>query len=330
MKNRREFIKVLSTSGAALVLPMNLDANILEKREKRSLRFGICADVHKDIMHDADLRLKTFIDEATKQNLDFIIQLGDFCRPYDYNRKFMSIWDSYPGKKYHVIGNHDMDGGFTREQVVEYWNSKGKYYSFDCNGYHFIVLDGNDKDPSANRPSGYSRFIGEEQLNWLELDLKRTELPTIVFCHQGMDNDIGGIDNATRSRLVLERANEQSDFQKVQFVFSGHHHQDYYNNINGIHYIQINSMSYQWLGDKYKHIRYSEDLDKSHPWIKYTVPYKDPIWAYAEISSDNTFRLYGRRTQFVGPSPKELGVDTRNFGYPIVPYISDKKIKMKV
>ena len=140
MKKRRDFIKVLSISGAAFMLPLNLSANIIdkkEKKEKKLLRFGICADIHKDIMHDGDERLKTFIDEVKKKDLDFIIQLGDFCRPYDYNQDFMDIWNSYPGKKYHVIGNHDMDGGFTRDQVVEYWNAIGKTYSFDCNGYHF-------------------------------------------------------------------------------------------------------------------------------------------------------------------------------------------------
>ncbi len=326
MKNRRDFIKVLSIGGTALMLPTHLGANILEKKEKKALRFGICADVHKDIMHDADSRLRAFIEEAKGKDLDFIIQLGDFCRPYDHNLNFLSIWNSYPGKKYHVIGNHDMDGGFTRDQVVQYWKALGKNYSFDCQGYHFIVLDGNDKDPSPDPPSGYARYIGKEQLQWLERDLEGTKLPTIVFCHQGLDNDLGGIYNATESRLVLERANAQAGFQKVQFVFSGHHHQDYYNTINGIHYIQINSMSYQWLGDDFKHIRYGEEVDKSHPWIKFTVPYKDPIWAYAEISMDGTFHLYGKKTEFVGPSPEELGVDKSKFGYPIVPYISDREI----
>ena len=124
MKNRRDFIKVLSISGAAFILPLSLSAGAEEK--KRNLKFGICADVHKDIMHDADERLKSFIDEAKEKELDFIIQLGDFCRPYDYNRGFMDIWNSYPGKKYHVIGNHDMDGGFSRDQVVDYWNAIGK------------------------------------------------------------------------------------------------------------------------------------------------------------------------------------------------------------
>ena len=328
MKNRRDFIKVISSSGFALMLPLNLGAKDSEIGEQKPLRFGLCADVHKDIMHDADSRLKAFIDDATDKDLDFIIQLGDFCRPYDYNQEFMSIWNSFPGKKYHVLGNHDMDGGFTRDQTVKYWNALGKNYSFDSKGYHFIVLDGNDEDPSPEHPSGYARFIGKEQLHWLDHDLEETKLPSIIFSHQGLDNDLGGIYNATESRLVLERANERADFQKVQFVFSGHHHQDYYNTINGIHYIQINSMSYQWLGDNHKHIRYSEEVDKSHPWIKYTVPYKDPLWAVAEIDSEHTFRLFGRRTEFVGPSPEDLGVDKRIFGYPIVPYISDKEIKI--
>ena len=327
MKKRRDFIKTLSIGGAALILPLNLSGNSLANNETKLLRFAICADIHKDIIHDADERLKAFIDEAKEKELDFIIQLGDFCRPYDYNQGFMDIWNSYPGKKYHVLGNHDMDGGFKRDEVLKYWGAKDKTYSFDSNGYHFVVLDGNDDDSSDDRPTGYARYIGKKQLSWLEKDLEATNLPTIVFCHQGLDNDIGGIYNGTESRLVLEKANKKAGFQKVQFVFSGHHHQDYHNNINGIHYIQINSMSYNWLGSDYKHKSYSKEINKSHPWIKYTVPYKDPIWAYVEISA-NTFKLYGKKTEFVGPSPEELGVDMSEFGYDIVPTVSDREFTL--
>jgi len=223
---------------------------------------------------------------------------------------------------------HETDGGFTREQVVDYWKAQGTYYSFDSKGFHIVVLDGNDEDTSSSRPAGYARFIGKEQLEWLAEDLEKTDLPTIVFCHQGLDNDLGGIHNATESRLVLERANKQADFNKVQVVFSGHHHQDYYNNINGIHYVQINSMSYQWLGEDFQHIRYSKEIDETHPWIKYTAPYKEPIWAYVEISADGIFQLKGKKSEFVGPSPKELGVTRDKYGYPIVPHISDKQFKI--
>lgn len=35
MKKRRDLIKVLSISGAAFMFPLNLSANIIEKKEKK-------------------------------------------------------------------------------------------------------------------------------------------------------------------------------------------------------------------------------------------------------------------------------------------------------
>ncbi len=112
---------------------------------QHTIRFGLCADVHKDVVHDADIRLKTFIDRINREKVDFITQLGDFCRPYDYNQGFLDIWNQFEGPRYHVLGNHDTDGGFTREQTLKFWGTKDKYYSCGLDGYHFVVLDGNDK-----------------------------------------------------------------------------------------------------------------------------------------------------------------------------------------
>ncbi len=62
---------------------------------KNSVSFGICTDVHKDLMHDADERLSKFINDMNQKQVDFTIQLGDFCRPYTYNDTFMNIWNSF-------------------------------------------------------------------------------------------------------------------------------------------------------------------------------------------------------------------------------------------
>jgi len=75
-------------------------------------------------------------------------------------------------------------------------------------------------------------------LQWLEADLEKTTLPIIVFCHQGLTNDMGGIENAKQSPWCLEMQCKGC-FPKSTVVFSGHHHLDYHNVINGIHYIQI-------------------------------------------------------------------------------------------
>ena len=58
------------------------------------VRFGVCADVHKDIMHDADHRLQVFVDEMNRTDVNFIIELGDFMQPQDYNASFLDIWNS--------------------------------------------------------------------------------------------------------------------------------------------------------------------------------------------------------------------------------------------
>ncbi len=36
-------------------------------RDNRKVTFGICADPHKDIMHDADERLRVFVDEMNER-----------------------------------------------------------------------------------------------------------------------------------------------------------------------------------------------------------------------------------------------------------------------
>lgn len=334
---RRDFVKksslALSGVSALASLPA-LAAPVAEamgtdvQKKKPVIRIGICTDVHKDVIHDADQRLQAFIDEMNILKPDFIIQVGDFCRPYDYNRPFMTIWDSFKGPKYHVLGNHDVDGGFSFEQVTAFWKAQGTYYSFDRNGYHFVVLNGNEKKPDG-QTKGYPRYITENQREWLAKDLESTSLPVIVYCHQALDVDVmNGIEEATLTRLIFERANQKAGFTKVRMVFSGHHHKDFYNVINGIHYVQINSMSYYWLGDKYKHVRFSEEVNKTHEHLKYTAPYKDPLWAFLTVYENGLFELKGRKTTYIGPSPAELGMKEFEKIYPVVPYISDRSIKV--
>ncbi|MBN2130672.1 MAG: metallophosphoesterase [Sedimentisphaerales bacterium] len=291
-----------------------------------SIRFGVCADVHKDLMHDADQRIEAFVGRMNQRKVDFIIQLGDFCRPYAHNNGFMAVWNSFEGPRYHVLGNHDTDGGFTREQTVTYWKIPAKYYAFEKGGFHFIVLDGNDKtDPPQ---PGYARYIGAEQQQWLRRELENTPLPTVIFSHQSLE-DPGGIANGEAIRKILEDANQAAGRKKVVACFSGHHHIDYSREINGIHYIQINSMSYFWVGGNYQHVRYSDEIDRDYPWIKYTVPYRDPLFALVTVQSDGTIRIEGTQSEWVGPSPWDIGYP-RDKKDRVVPRISTRRLEAVV
>jgi len=239
--SRRQFIQKSLLGASTLVLPWALKGS----NKAQPLRIGICADPHKDIMHDADHRLQVFIDRMKNEKVDFIIQMGDFCFTDDRNLDFLRIWGQFKGPRYHVLGNHDMEDNpgldvsrlvHTREEVVAFWGMKAKYYSFDSGGYHFVVLDGNEHNPQPW--TGYFRYIGPEQLEWLKKDLAQTNLTTIVFSHQSLEN-FNGIDNREEVRKVLEEANSTAGHGKVVACFSGHHHIDYHTQINGIYYLQV-------------------------------------------------------------------------------------------
>lgn len=299
-RSRRDFLK------AAASVPLFLNWDARTATTPQPLRLGLCADPHQDVMHDGEERLRAFIDHANEQRLDLILQLGDFCRPYEKNRRFLTIWEEFVGPRYHTLGNHDNDGGFTWRQVQDFWKMPRRYYSFDQAGWHLVVLDGNELKPAPRAP-GYPRFIGAEQQAWLRDDLQQTRLPSILFSHQSLE-DPEGVENRAEIRAILERANADAGWRKVGACFSGHHHIDFATQIAGIHYVQINSMSYQWLGEKYERVRYSAEIDRSHPYIKYTAPYREALFATVALSAEDGMKLAGRRSKFVGPSPWELGL----------------------
>jgi hypothetical protein len=302
---RRGFLQMMGGAAASLSLAW---AGLPSDRQRRKVRFGAIADVHKDVMHDADGRLKTFIAAARERGSDFIIQLGDFCRPYDKNREFLRIWDSFgAGPRHHVLGNHENDGGFSWEQVLTFLGMPRPYYSFDVSGWHFVVLNGNERDPASVPKSGYPRYVGREQVDWLAEDLARAGGPTMVFSHQSLE-DGEGIENGARVREVLEGANKAAGWRKVGACLCGHHHVDFHRELNGIHYVQINSASYSWLGSEYQHVRYSAEVDREHPYIKYTAPYALPLFAMVTLRPEGRMEIRGRRSRFVGPSPWDLGM----------------------
>jgi hypothetical protein len=85
-------------------------------------------------------------------------------------------------------------------------------------------------------------------------------------------------------------------------------------------------MSYSWVGDQYAKIRYSDEIDKKYPWIKYTIPYKDPLYAIVEVAK-GTISITGVTSTFVGSGPDELGIPARPENDRIVPMISSRKLK---
>lgn len=304
-------------------------------QKSESIKFALCTDVHQDIIHDAPKRINSFVKEAQKEKVDFIIQLGDFCFPIEANKAFIDNWNLFEGDKYHVLGNHDMDVS-SKAVTQEFWGMKEPYYSFDKDRFHFIVLDPNyfiDKGEFIDYKKGNyyahggSRAnIPPQQLEWLKKDLDSTDKQTVVFCHQSLVSK-KSIKNQDEVRKIFEQANLKN--RKVIACFNGHEHNDDHVQINGIHYIGINSGSYKWVGNKYEFAdRFDDETNKSRPSLKYTIPYAEVLFAIVEIDK-GVLTIKGKRTSFIPPGPEELGINKKDGNVSIDPMISDRIIKIR-
>lgn len=323
---RNDFLKTFALGAAGAAIPGGLKAgNTEHPSARKQISFGIISDLHQDFAFDAPDRLKAFIRSMNQKSPDFILQLGDFCVPKEKNKVIMDIWNQFHGHKYHVIGNHEFDQQSTIDQIVQFFKMPARYYSFDTKGYHFIVLDGNGKNPS-DPDARYPSYFHEDQLSWLEDDISATALPCIVFCHQGLDHN--GVANRESVRLLLQNCNRKAGYLKVKAVFSGHHHLDYYNQINGIHYIQINSATYRWLGKAYNNTSLPAAHYEKYPLIRNMGYYEDPIWAYVNISENGRLTIEGKKTRWKGLSPYDMGMKAVDWDYPSLTSVSDRSIQL--
>lgn len=317
---RRNFIQASGTLSLSLATLNVLYPNVQIDRPRKLLSFGICADVHKDLVPDADQRLKEFVKEANLREVDFIMQLGDFCTPKEDNRGFMDIFNTFRGPNYHTIGNHDMDGGYSKKDTVTYYGMKHRYYSFDTHQFHCVVLD-------ATVGDSYPWTIDDEQVDWLKSDLESTGLPTIVFIHQPLERDI--VSNADVVREVLEAPTFKGR-PKVIACFMGHRHMDYINVINEIPYIEINSMSYFWLGKQYEREPTGAAHFSDFKMMRYFSRYQDSLFAMVEIFNNGEMNIIGKSSSFVDGLPEQRGYPFTNVPKAIVkPALTDRMIVSK-
>ena len=301
--SRRRFFAQAATLAAGSIFPLPLRAAD-KKNATGKVRIGLIADIHQDIMHDAPERLGHFLKEAATRKADALVDLGDFCIPKPANRAFADLFEAFPGRKYHAIGNHDMDGGFTREQVVAFHKMPARYYRFELGGITGLVLDGNDTPP--DHKGGYPSHIDDTQIAWLERELAAATTPVFIFSHQSLERP-NCIRSQEKVRAVLEAARHPDGTRKVAACLNGHWHLDLAREINGIPYLHINSASYYWLGDKNRRERYDAAIHKAHPFIACTAPYRDALFTFLEIDLDaRTFTLSAARSEWVGPSPQEM------------------------
>jgi len=305
-----------STAVASMLLAGSARGEALDRARLKKVVIGLVADVHQDIIHDGRARLGAFTQVATSRKFDAAVQLGDFALPRKQNQPFLDKWNEFAGPKYHVLGNHDTDLGFSKAQTMEWWGMPARYYSFDVGGWHFVVLDGNDKNPG--KWSGYVRYVAQDQLDWLAKDLASTDAPVVVFSHQKLESD-GGVANSSAVRAVLEKANQDAGWGKVLACFCGHHHTDGLTEIQGIRYIHVNSMSYKWVGGGNQRRRFPDHIEQAHPMVSRTCPYRDPLYTALTLDPETgQLGIEGKQTVFIPPTPGEMDLPNAKGMQPVI------------
>ncbi len=320
--SRRTFIKRSAAACLSIALPTASWA--VARRLPAPVSLGLIADLHQDIMHDGPERMRAFVDEMRRKVPHALVQMGDFAYPKAENKEVIDAFNQAHETTLHVIGNHDTDAGHTREQCLEIWGMPARYYAKDVQGLRLLVLDGNDSG-SPEHKGGYPSYVGPEQQEWLQNELSRAEGPVIVLSHQPLCGTIA-VDNARTMQKILS---EHAD--KVLLALNGHSHIDHILRSGGVTYMHLNSASYQWVGGDHQHASYPENVHAAHPWIAYTCPYRDSLFAHLTVDPETlAIRIEGRESAWVGPSPAQLGADNYPeliVGEHIAPVIRNRSIE---
>ena len=205
--NRREFLKTLAASSAALAINPRtaLLGPAVAESEKHptpgSLDFVFFTDTHIQPELDAAHGCAMAFQKIAALKPEFAIHGGDLV--FDalaVNRPRADLlFDLYQKTEaqlnvplYHAIGNHDVFGILTKsgiqpddphyaKKMFEDRIGARTYSSFDRKGYHFIILD--SIFPTDDRQ--WEGRVDDAQLQWLASDLKSlpAATPILVISH---------------------------------------------------------------------------------------------------------------------------------------------------
>ncbi|MGH4124317.1 MAG: metallophosphoesterase family protein [Clostridium sp.] len=299
------------------------------------IKFAVFTDLHYEHIHDGSQRIENFINNAREAEVDFVIELGDFCSPKEENQGLLDMLDSIGKPHYHLMGNHDSDL-FTKEKVMEFLQMDKSYYSFKYGKIKFIVLDtcfiktDNGYEPYYKRNYNMTKniypILPDYEFKWLESQLTDDSEYYVIFSHHSFENEFAkrGVYNSNEVRDLINRINLTG--KKVLLCINGHDHGDSLKEIGQTYYFGLNSMSYIWFGPQFEHFCYSDKIHKQYPFLKDLVLYREGLYSIITITENGGFDIQGMNGHYQNISPKELGIEGLWNGRPILPIISSLNV----
>jgi alkaline phosphatase len=220
---------------------------------------GLVTDIH---YADAEARGTRYYRESLNKmreavrvlnrvDVDVAIEMGDLidatavpsaAAERGFLKTIKAEFEKLRADRHYILGNHCVFT-LTKDEFLDTCEQRKSYYSFDRNGVHFIILDAcYRRDGVPYQPGRFAwpdTDIPPSEREWLEADLKATDLPTLVFAHQRLDLWPGHV-YAIWSCQAVRRILEESG--KVLAVFQGHSHKNRLFTINNIPYLTLAAM----------------------------------------------------------------------------------------
>ena len=230
LMNRRDLLKLAGIGVAVFVSGTTVRAGGSTRKENESFYFIQLSDTHwgfngPAINPDSQGTLKKAVAAVNglDEQPDFVVFTGDLTQTTDDKKvrrdrmaEFRDIVSELKVKTVRFMpGEHDasLDRG---EAYQEFFGNL--HYTFDHNGVHFIVLD-NVSDPMA--------AVGEQQLQWLQADLKQlnSDARVVVLTHRPLFDLAPDWDWATRDGAAVIDVLMQHPSVTVLY---GHIHQEHH------------------------------------------------------------------------------------------------------
>lgn len=268
-------IEIAVVEGVSTSYYLDVNGKLELENSEYEFTFNAISDLHIQSPQDSLLfnnHLKTALKNIYSTNSKAILAVGDIVNngkesEYEF---FYQLYNEVENKNnigfYPAVGNHEYMYFTDFNEPLNYFkkhhNLQSHYYSFELEGYKFIVL-------GTDTISRYG-FMYESQLKWLENELEEVEegKPVFIAVHQGLQNtvdgtlftlygqtDYGFIENNSRIVSILNK-------HPNAILFTGHSHAELEGDIpvsintTGAIYATCGSMSYlnmfnktEWEGE---------------------------------------------------------------------------------
>lgn len=288
------------------------------------VKFSAFADLHHfpGVFYSrAEERLAGIRQRAEKEQVDFVISLGDFCHHVHRSADVIKQYSSFPMPTYHVLGNHDSDET-SYEEVLQAYGMENDFYYFDRNGFRFIILnssyfyhEGTYTNYSGGNYFPYPEkreYFSQAEIDWLAETLEASPYPCILFSHASLERESDGRDGAVHNKElvmpVIREANRRCP-GKVRMAINGHMHRDGLSIQEDVVYLDLNSCTYDWLPKTHDH--FPEELTKEYNLLNHTVIVNDPIHAVIELDTDGTIKIEGMESDYFMGITREMTDNVR-------------------